>query len=75
MVEVIKSLKQAYYKGLPSKYELPKGAERGFILSYAENNEDAAGGKQVLRSFIDSANQVTRVSFQMKMRVAMKPSA
>jgi predicted RND superfamily exporter protein len=66
MVEVVKSLKQAYYKGIPSKYELPKGAERGFILSYAENNTSASGGEQVLRSFIDSANQVTRVSFQMK---------
>jgi len=66
MVEVVKSLKQAYYKGMPSKYELPSGAERGFILSYAENNKTQSGGNEVLRSFIDSANQVTRVSFQMK---------
>lgn len=66
MVEVVKSLKQAYYKDMPSKYELPSGAERGFILSYAENNKAQSGGNEVLRSFIDSANQVTRVSFQMK---------
>ena len=66
MVEVVKSLKQAYYKGMPSKYGLPSGAERGFILSYAENNKAQSGGAEVLRSFIDSANQVTRVSFQMK---------
>lgn len=66
MVEVVKSLKQAYYNGMPSKYKLPSGAERGFILSYAENNKSNGGGNEVLRSFIDSANQVTRVSFQMK---------
>ena len=66
MAEVVKSLKQAYYNGMPSKYNLPSGAERGFILSYAQNDQAQSGGAEVLRSFIDSANQVTRVSFQMK---------
>jgi hypothetical protein len=66
MTEVVKSLKQAYYRGMPSKYDLPSGAERSFILSYAQNNKAQSGGNEVLRSFIDSANQITRVSFQMK---------
>ncbi|MCF8464097.1 MAG: MMPL family transporter [Flavobacteriales bacterium] len=66
MAEVVKSLKQAYYGGMPSKYSLPNGSERGFILSYANNNGDEGKGNDMLNSFIDSAKQVTRVSFQMK---------
>jgi len=65
MTEVVKSLKQAYYGGMPSKYSLPNGSERGFILSYASNG-GTGNGNELLNSFIDSANQVTRVSFQME---------
>ncbi|MBI1287859.1 MAG: MMPL family transporter [Flavobacteriales bacterium] len=65
IAEIVKSLKQAYYGGLPSKYSLPNGSERGFILSYA-NNGNTGNGRELLNSFIDSAQQVTRVSFQMK---------
>lgn len=65
IAEVIKSVKQAYYGGIPSKYSLPNGSERGFILSY--NQTDSVGkANEMLRSFIDSARQVTRVSFQVK---------
>lgn len=66
MAEVVKSLKQAYYGGMPSKYSLPNGSERSFILSYADNNGGNVSGNDLLASFIDSAKQVTRVSFQMK---------
>ncbi len=66
MTEVVKSLKQAYYGGMPSKYSLPNGSERGFILSYANNNGGKQNGNNLLNSFIDSAKQVTRVSFQVK---------
>jgi len=65
MTEVVKSLKQAYYGGMPSKYSLPNGSERGFILSYA-NNGGKGDGNELLNSFIDSAKQITRVSFQVK---------
>ena len=65
MAEVVKSLKQAYYGGMESKYSLPNGSERGFILSYA-NQGGAENGNELINSFIDSARQVTRVSFQMK---------
>ncbi len=65
MAEVVKSLKQAYYGGMESKYSLPNGSERGFILSYA-NQGGAGNGNELINSFIDSARQVTRVSFQMK---------
>ena len=66
MTEVVKSLKQAYYGGMPSKYSLPNGSERGFILSYADNNGNEGKGNELLNSFIDSAKQVTRISFQME---------
>ena len=66
MAEVVKSLKQAYYMGIPSKYGLPKGAERNFILSYANAKKSDGNGSDLLKSFIDSSRQITRVSFQMK---------
>ena len=66
MAEIVKSLKQAYYNGIESKYSLPNGAERGFILSYANNDGGNSNGSDLLKSFIDSSRQITRVSFQMK---------
>ena len=63
VAEVVKYVKQAYYGGIPSKYSLPKGNERGFILSYGQGDEKEP---ELLRSFLDSAKQITRVSFQMK---------
>ena len=65
IAEIVKSLKQAYYGGMPAKYSLPNGSERGFILSYSENGGDK-NGTELLNSFIDSTRQITRVSFQMK---------
>jgi len=64
VAEGIKFVKQAYYGGLPSKYSLPNGGERGFILTYLQG--DKKNSNRVLSSFIDSARQITRVSFQMK---------
>jgi len=63
VAEAVKYVKQAYYGGIPSKYSLPKGNERGFILSYGQGGENDSN---LLRSFLDSAKQITRVSFQMK---------
>lgn len=65
VVEGIKFVKQAYYGGLKSKYSLPSGGERGFILSYLVG-DDEKNNNPILKSFIDSARQVTRVSFQIK---------
>lgn len=66
MAEVVKSLKQAYYGGMTDKYSLPNGSERSFILSYANNNGPEKTGNEMLTSFMDSARQITRVSFQVK---------
>jgi len=63
VAEVLKFVKQAYYGGMPSKYSLPNGSERNFILSYSQGAENR---KDMLKSFIDSTRQITRVSFQMK---------
>lgn len=61
--EVLKFSKQAFYNGDPSFYQLPSEGEAAFILKYAKNS----GGKgSMLNSYIDSTNQKTRVSFQVK---------
>lgn len=61
--EVLKYSKQAFYNGDPSFYQLPTEGEAAFILGYAKQS----GGKgSMLRSYIDSTNQKTRVSFQVK---------
>lgn len=61
--EVLKYSKQAFYNGDPSFYQLPSEAEAGFILQYAKGSGASTG---MLKSYLDSANQITRVSFQVK---------
>lgn len=63
MVEVVKFMKQSYYGGLADKYALPSNSERSFILSYGQGQQQDA---DVLRTYLDSARQVTRLSVQMK---------
>ena len=63
IVEIVKSAKQAFYRGDPDKYSLPNRQEKSFILSYipqAKSNK-----KTILNSFIDSTRRVTRISVQM----------
>ncbi len=64
VVEVVKSAKQAFYKGNPRMYSLPNNQEKNFILSYVP---DMTGGnnKGVLNAFVDSNLQITRISAQM----------
>jgi predicted RND superfamily exporter protein len=61
--EVLKYSKQAFYNGDPVFYKLPSEAEAAFILSYAKSSGASSG---MLKSYIDTANQITRVSFQVK---------
>lgn len=61
--EVLKFSKQAFYNGDASFYSLPSEAEAAFILRYAKNS---GGNGSMLRSYMDSTNQITRVSFQVK---------
>jgi predicted RND superfamily exporter protein len=64
IVEVVKSAKQAFYRGNPKMYSLPNNQERNFILSYVPSI-DKGGSNSLLKSFVDSSLQTTRVSVQM----------
>jgi predicted RND superfamily exporter protein len=62
LVQALKFSTQAFYGGKTSYYRLPQGMEQPFILSYA-----ASTGKStnILRSYLDSTRQFTRVTFEM----------
>lgn len=62
VVEVVKSAKQAFYRGNPKMYSLPNNQEKNFILSYVP---DMGGKKGILNAFVDSNFQTTRISVQM----------
>jgi len=63
VVEVVKSAKQAFYKGNEKMYSLPNNQEKNFILSYVPDL--GSGNKGILNAFVDSNFQTTRVSVQM----------
>jgi len=63
VVEVVKSAKQAFYKGNEKMYSLPNNQEKNFILSYVPDM--GSGKKGILNAFVDSSFQTTRISVQM----------
>ncbi len=63
VAEFVKFAKQAYFNGNPEMYTLPNSMEKTFVLSYFPKKAD--GNQQLLNSFIDSTQQITRISFQM----------
>ncbi len=64
VVEVVKSAKQAFYRGNPKMYSLPNNQEKNFILSYVPNLT-GGGKKSILDAFVDSSLSKTRISIQM----------
>lgn len=64
LIEVFKFARQAYYGGDSSKYSLPSSMEKNFIFGYMPQNVHG-NGNSLLKSFIDSTKQITRISFQM----------
>ncbi|MDP2335245.1 MAG: MMPL family transporter [Bacteroidota bacterium] len=64
LIEVFKFARQSYYGGDSGKYSLPSLMEKNFILSYLPQKVQGSGN-DLLKSFIDSAKQITRISFQM----------
>ena len=64
LIEVFKFARQSYYGGDSSKYSLPSSMEKNFILSYIPQNVQGSGNS-LLKSFLDSTKQITRISFQM----------
>lgn len=68
LIEVFKFARQAYYGGDSSKYALPSSMEKNFILGYIPqkiSEGNGGNGTDLLKSFIDSTKQITRISFQM----------
>jgi hypothetical protein len=66
VVEVVKSAKQAFYRGNPGMYSLPNNQEKNFILSYVpELTDKKTNKKTILDSFVDSTLSNTRISIQM----------
>ena len=63
VVEVVKSAKQAFYRGNEKMYSLPNNQEKNFILSYVPDMGNSKKG--ILNAFVDSNYQTTRVSVQM----------
>jgi uncharacterized protein len=63
LVEVLKFSSQAFYGGDTTFYRLPNELEKNFILGYASNS--GKGNSNLVKNFIDSNRQVTRLSFQM----------
>jgi len=64
LIEVFKFARQSYYGGDSSKYSLPSSMEKNFILGYIPQNVQSTG-TSLLKSFLDSTKQITRISFQM----------
>lgn len=64
VVEVVKSAKQAFYRGNSKMYALPNNQEKNFILSYVPDF-GKQNKKSILDAFVDSTYQTTRISIQM----------
>ena len=63
MVEGLKFAKQAFYGGMTSKYELYNRNEMAFIGPYLKNS--GGKGEDLLKAYVDSNQQVTRITAQM----------
>jgi hypothetical protein len=63
IVEVIKTAKQAFYNGDPAYYSLPSSSEMTFIAGYIPDLKSKK--KTLIKNFIDSNYQVTRITVQM----------
>ena len=62
IVNLVKYLKQAYYKGLPKYYDLPSNQERNFILDALDEGTD----EDIIQNYVDSTGQSARVTVYMK---------
>ncbi|MFV0378125.1 MAG: efflux RND transporter permease subunit [Mangrovibacterium sp.] len=67
LLNLLKFAKQSFYNGNEKYYSIPTNQEKNFILSYASNSTTGdEQGLGNLHSFIDSTQQITRVSIRMK---------
>lgn len=65
ILNLVKYSKQAYYNGNPEFYDLPNSQEQYFILSYTKNTSKDSQ-KNIMKSYVDSTGQVTRITTFMK---------
>jgi uncharacterized protein len=78
LVEGLKFMRQAYYGGDSSNYDVPSGTDMAFLASYLEGGGVKAGGgrpaeggpgagslTKLLKSFMDSSQQRLRISVNM----------
>jgi len=66
VADVVKTIKQAYYNGDPTKYSLLNSNEQMFILKYLPKDMSSTKGKRtILNSFVDTNLQITRITVQM----------
>lgn len=63
IVEGLKFAKQSYYGGRVSKYALMNRQEQSFIAPYLTSS--GGNGEELLKSYLDSNRQVTRVTAQV----------
>jgi len=67
VINILKFSKQAFYNGKEKYYTLPTNQEKNFILAYANNSlQDSQNSIGQLHSFLDSTQQITRMSFRVK---------
>ena len=67
ILNILKFSKQAFYNGKEKYYNLPSNQEKNFILAYANNSiQDSQSSIGQLHSFLDSTQQVTRISIRAK---------
>ena len=67
LLNLLKFAKQSFYNGKEKYYSIPSNQERTFIMAYAQNSAKGTNkGIGALHSFIDSTQQITRVSIRMK---------
>ena len=62
VVNLVKYLKQAYYKGLPKYYDLPSNQEGNFILDALDEGTD----ENIIQNYVDSTGQSARITVYMK---------
>jgi predicted RND superfamily exporter protein len=70
LVEALKFVKQSYYGGDSSNYDVPTQADFAFLSSYLRSGEKPSGAKnsnltQLLHSFVDTNQQELRISVNM----------
>jgi len=64
-VDVVKFARQAFYNGSEKKYKLPTNMDKNWVLSYVKKSSDDDDVTDVLKSYVDSLRQITRVSVLM----------